>query len=413
MLYQLYEINHATIAPMRTFIEWNRLLFDQPWNPWAQAPAYRALAASWDVFEHLTRRYAKPAFGIPTIDLPGRRVDVTEDVVLRKSFCDLLHFRRDEAALPASRRHDPRVLVVAPMSGHYATLLRGTVKALLPEHDVYITDWRDARTVPVTEGGFDLEDYVDYVIDFLRFLGPNTHVLAVCQPGPAVMAATSLMAADEDPSTPSSMVIMGSPIDTRRSPTEPNILATTRPLSWFENNVVMPVPFPNPGFMRRVYPGFLQLSGFMTMNLDRHMDAHQKLYNSLVQGDGDSVTQHRQFYDEYLAVIDLNAEYYLQTIKVVFQEQQLAKGTMRHRGRLVEPKAIRNTALMTVEGENDDISGIGQTQAAHDLCVNIPVADRVDYIQAGVGHYGVFNGSRFRAEIAPRIRDFIRSHNRP
>jgi len=413
VLYQLYEINHATIAPMRTFIEWNRLLFDQPWNPWAQAPAYRALAASWDVFEHLTRRYAKPAFGIPTIDLPGRRVDVTEDVVLRKSFCDLLHFRRDEAALPASRRHDPRVLVVAPMSGHYATLLRGTVKALLPEHDVYITDWRDARTVPVTEGGFDLEDYVDYVIDFLRFLGPNTHVLAVCQPGPAVMAATSLMAADEDPSTPSSMVIMGSPIDTRRSPTEPNILATTRPLSWFENNVVMPVPFPNPGFMRRVYPGFLQLSGFMTMNLDRHMDAHQKLYNSLVQGDGDSVTQHRQFYDEYLAVIDLNAEYYLQTIKVVFQEQQLAKGTMRHRGRLVEPKAIRNTALMTVEGENDDISGIGQTQAAHDLCVNIPVADRVDYIQAGVGHYGVFNGSRFRAEIAPRIRDFIRSHNRP
>ena len=277
MLYQLYELNHATIAPLRTFIEWNRLLFDQPWNPWAQAPPYRALAASWDVFENLTRRYAKPAFGIPTIELPGRRVEVTQEVVLRKSFCDLLHFQRDEAALPASRRHDPRVLVVAPLSGHYATLLRGTVKALLPEHDVYITDWRDARTVPVTEGGFDLEDYVDYVIEFLRFLGPNTHVLAVCQPGPAVMAATSLMAADQDPATPSSMVIMGSPIDTRRSPTEPNILATTRPLSWFENNVVMPVPFPNPGFMRRVYPGFLQLTGFMTMNLDRHMDAHQKL----------------------------------------------------------------------------------------------------------------------------------------
>jgi poly(3-hydroxybutyrate) depolymerase len=413
VLYQLYELNHATIAPLRTFIEWNRLLFDQPWNPWAQAPPYRALAASWDVFENLTRRYAKPAFGIPTIELPGRRVEVTQEVVLRKSFCDLLHFQRDEAALPASRRHDPRVLVVAPLSGHYATLLRGTVKALLPEHDVYITDWRDARTVPVTEGGFDLEDYVDYVIEFLRFLGPNTHVLAVCQPGPAVIAATSLMAADQDPATPSSMVIMGSPIDTRRSPTEPNILATTRPLSWFENNVVMPVPFPNPGFMRRVYPGFLQLTGFMTMNLDLHMDAHQKLYNSLVKGDGDSVAQHRQFYDEYLAVIDLNAEYYLQTIKVVFQEQQLAKGTMRHRGRLVEPKAIRNTALMTVEGENDDISGIGQTQAAHDLCVNIPAANRVDYIQAGVGHYGVFNGSRFRAEIAPRIRDFIRSHNRP
>lgn len=413
MLYHLYEFNHAAIAPWRTFIEWNRLFFDQPWNPWAQNPGYRALAAGWDVFENLTRRYAKPAFGIPTIDLPGRRIEVTEEVVLRKSFCDLLHFRRDADALPASRQRDPRVLIVAPLSGHYATLLRGTVKALLPEHDVYITDWRDARGVPVVEGGFDLEDYVDYVIEFLRFLGPNTHVVAVCQPGPAVMAATALLSADKDPAVPSSMVIMGSPIDTRRSPTQPNLLATTRPLSWFENNVIMTVPFPNAGFMRRVYPGFLQLTGFMTMNLDRHMDAHNKLYNSLVKGDGDSVAQHRQFYDEYLAVLDLDAEYYLQTLKVVFQEHQLPNGIMRHRGRLIEPKAITRTALMTVEGENDDISGIGQTQAAHDLCVNIPAANRIDYVQPGVGHYGVFNGSRFRAEIAPRMRDFIRGHDRP
>ncbi len=412
MLYQLYELNHAAIAPLRNFIEWNRTLFEQPWNPWTHTYPYRTLAAGWDVFENLTRRYGKPAFGLRTTDLPGRKVDVTEAVILRKPFCDLLHFKRDEAALPASRKPDPKVLIVAPLSGHYATLLRGTVKAMLPEHEVYITDWRDARSVPVIEGGFDLNDYIDYIIEFLRCLGPSTHVVAVCQPGPAVMAAASLMAADDDPAQPASMVIMGSPIDTRRSPTEPNRLATTRPLEWFEHNVVMPVPFPNPGFMRRVYPGFLQLAGFMTMNLDRHMGAHNTLYNSLVKGDGDSVAQHKQFYDEYLAVMDLNAEYYLQTLKVVFQEHQLPNGCMFHRGRLVEPAAISKTALMTVEGENDDISGIGQTQAAHDLCVNIPPANRVDYVQAGVGHYGVFNGSRFRAEIAPRMRDFIRDHDR-
>ncbi len=412
MLYHLYEMNHAAIAPLRTAIEWNRLLFEQPWNPWTQTWQYRQLAAAWDVFENLTRRYAKPAFGIDTIDLPGRRCAITEDIVWSRPFCDLLHFKRDTEALPASRAHDPKVLLVAPLSGHYATLLRGTVRALLPEHDVYITDWRDARMVPLSLGEFGLDDYIDYVIECLRFLGPNTHVIAVCQPGPAVLAATSLLAADKDPCVPSSMTIMGSPIDTRRSPTEPNRLATTKPLEWFERNVVMQVPFPHPGFMRRVYPGFLQLTGFMTMNLDRHMDAHNKLYNSLIKGDGDSVAAHRDFYDEYLAVMDLDAAYYLQTLKVVFQEHQLPNGTMRHRGRLVEPAAIRDTALMTVEGEKDDISGIGQTQAAHDLCVNIPSHMQFDYVQAGVGHYGVFNGSRFRSEIAPRIRDFIRTHDR-
>ncbi|MCC7119948.1 MAG: polyhydroxyalkanoate depolymerase [Gammaproteobacteria bacterium] len=413
MLYHVYELNHAAIAPLRSFIEWQRLMFDQPWNPWTQSWPYKTAAAAWDVFEHLTRRYGKPAFGIENIDVDGVCCAVTEEVVWRGPFCDLLHFTRDPARLPDSHRRDPRVLLVAPMSGHYATLLRGTVHALLPDHDVYITDWADARTVPLTLGGFDLDDYVDYVIDMLRHLGPDTHVIAVCQPGPAVLAATSLLAADEDVCTPASMTIMGSPIDTRKSPTEPNRLATTRPLDWFERNVVMPVPFPHTGCMRRVYPGFLQLTGFMTMNLDRHMNAHQKLYQSLIRGDGDSVQAHREFYDEYLAVMDLDAAYYLQTLRVVFQEHQLPRGEMCHRGRLVEPAAITNTALMTVEGEKDDISGIGQTQAAHDLCVNVPPAMKVDYVQAGVGHYGVFNGSRFRTEIAPRMRDFIRTHDRP
>ncbi len=412
VLYHLYEMNHAAIAPLRAAVEWNRLLFDQPWNPWAQTYPYKGFAAAWDVFENLTRRYGKPAFGIDTIDLVGARCGITEEVVWSRPFCDLLHFKRDPAGLQPWRRHDPKVLLVAPMSGHYATLLRGTVKALLPEHDVYITDWRDARTVPLAMGEFDLDDYVEYVMECLRFLGPNTHVIAVCQPGPAVVAATSLLAADDDPCAPASMTIMGSPIDTRRSPTEPNLLATTKPLEWFERNVVMPVPFPHAGCMRPVYPGFLQLTGFMTMNLDRHMNAHHKLFQSLVSGDGDSVNAHKDFYDEYLAVMDLNATYYLQTLKVVFQEHQLPNGTMRYRGRPIEPAAITKTALMTVEGEKDDISGIGQTQAAHDICSGIPADMKHDYVQAGVGHYGVFNGSRFRAEIAPRIRDFIRTHNR-
>ena len=412
MLYHLYEMNHAAIAPLRTCIEWNRMLFDQPWNPWAQTYPYKTLAAAWDVFENLTRRYGKPAFGIDTINLAGARCGVAEDVVWSRAFCDLLHFKRDAAALPPWHRHDPKILLVAPMSGHYATLLRGTVRALVPDHEVYITDWTDARMVPLALGEFDLDDYIDYLIEMLRFLGPSTHVIAVCQPGPAVLAATALMSADDDPCVPASMTIMGSPIDTRLSPTEPNRLATTKPIEWFERNVVMNVPFPHPGFMRSVYPGFLQLTGFMTMNLDRHMNAHQKLYQSLVSGDGDSVQAHRDFYDEYLAVMDLNAAYYLQTLKVVFQEHQLPNGTMRHRDRPIEPAAIAKTALMTVEGEKDDISGIGQTQAAHTLCTGIPQAMKHDYVQAGVGHYGVFNGSRFRAEIAPRIRDFIRAHQK-
>jgi poly(3-hydroxybutyrate) depolymerase len=410
VLYHLYEMTHAAVAPWRAAANLGRLVLNNPANLLAYTYPAKAASAALEVFSTLTQRYGRPAFGIDHVLTHGQRVPVTEEVVTSLPFCQLRHFRRDPASLPPQARTAPTVLVVAPLSGHYATLLRGTVRALLEDFDVYITDWADAREVPLALGGFDLDDYIDYMLDFMRRLGPDLHVLAVCQPGPAVMAATALLAADDDPCQPATITVMGSPIDTRLSPTRPNLLAKSRPLSWFEQNVIMPVPFPHPGAFRRVYPGFLQLTGFMTMNLERHLDAHRNLFQNLVRGDGDSVAAHRRFYDEYLAVMDLPAEYYLQTIERVFQEHQLAEGTFTHRGRSVDLACIRRPALMTVEGENDDISGIGQTQAAHALCVNIPADRRIDYIQPGVGHYGVFNGSRWRGEIAPRIRDFIRSN---
>jgi len=285
------------------------------------------------------------------------------------------------------------------------------VQAFLPNHDVYITDWRNAQLVPLAEGRFDLDDYVDYIISMLHMLGGDTHVLAVCQPSVPVMAAAALMEADKDPYAPNSMVLMGGPIDTRINPTAVNKLATTRDIEWFRSHVITKVPFPHPGVMRDVYPGFLQLHGFMSMNLDRHIEAHHNLFLHLVKGDGDSAQKHREFYDEYLAVMDLSAEFYLQTVDTVFIQHALPKGQMTHRGRLIEPAAIERTALMTVEGENDDISAVGQTKAAQDLCVNLPDDLRAHYTQPGVGHYGVFNGSRFRSEIAPRISDFMLSHN--
>ena len=293
------------------------------------------------------------------------------------------------------------------MSGHYATLLRGTVEAFLPNAEVYITDWADARSVPMAEGEFDLDTYIDYLIEIFHFLGEGTHVVAVCQPSVPVLAAVSVMEARGDRFAPASMTLMGGPIDTRKNPTAVNMLAEEKDISWFKSKVVMPVPFPHPGFMRQVYPGFLQLSGFMSMNLDRHVDAHKEFYGHLVKDDGDSAEKHREFYDEYLAVMDLTAEFYLQTVETVFIKHALPKGEMLYRDEKVDPSKICNTALMTVEGENDDISGLGQTAAAHDLCINIPAENRVHYMQPKVGHYGVFNGSRFRAEIAPRILDFV------
>ena len=408
MLYQGYEMAHAAMSPVRAALRTGSMLLRNPANPLAYSPVMPSILAGLELTERTTRRYTKPEFGLLSTQIDGEEVPIEEEIIFRKPFCQLKHFRRlfDNP----ERQADPKLLIVAPMSGHWATLLRGTVEAMLPEHDVYITDWRDARAVPLKEGKFNLNDYVDYVIEFLRLIGPNTHVMAVCQPGVPVMMAAALMAAENHPCQPASMTLMGSPIDSRLSPTVPNNLAMERPLSWFEHNLITKVPLPAAGFMRPVYPGFLQLSGFMHMNLNRHLDAHRNFFGHLVQGDGDSAQAHREFYDEYLSVMDLTAEFYLMTVSEVFQKQSLAKGEAVHRGRVVRPGEIRKTALLTVEGEFDDISGIGQTQAAHDLCANIPASKKMDYVQAGVGHYGVFNGRRWKSEIAPRIRDFIRTH---
>jgi len=406
--YQLYELNHAALSPMRAAADMFGLLLKNPLNPMSQTPLGRNWQAGLELFERTTRRYAKPSFDLPTTLVGGMRVPVTEQVVWQKPFCDLIHFERE---LERPRR-DPKLLIVAPMSGHYATLLRGTVEAMMPRHDVYITDWIDARMVPLAEGGFDLDDYIDYLVEILHFLGDDVHVVAVCQPAVPVLAAVALMEAAGDRFAPRSMTLMGGPIDTRINPTAVNEMAQGKSLDWFAENVVMKVPFPHAGCMRDVYPGFLQLSGFMSMNLDRHVTAHKDLFKHLVEGDGDSATKHRDFYDEYLAVMDLTAEFYLQTVETVFITHALPKGEMTHRGVPVDLTAVRNVALLTVEGENDDISGVGQTEAAQHLCINIPDDMRAHYMQPKVGHYGVFNGSRFRAEIAPRISDFVLTHDR-
>ncbi|WP_183806477.1 polyhydroxyalkanoate depolymerase [Rhizobium sp. BK316] len=408
MFYQLYELNHAALAPFRAAADIMRFAYSNPLNPFSQTPMGRTISASLEMFERTTRRYGKPEFGLNETLIDGKKVAVREEIVWARSFCNLLHFSRD---VPAGNNGDPRILIVAPMSGHYATLLRGTVEALLPSADIYITDWIDARMVPMTEGTFDLSDYIDYVIEMLHFLGHDTHVIAVCQPSVPVLAAAAIMEEAKDPLSPSSMTLMGGPIDTRINPTAVNKLAKERPLEWFADNVVMNVPWPQPGFMRPVYPGFLQLSGFMSMNLDRHLIAHKEFFMHLVKNDGEP-EKHRDFYDEYLAVMDLTAEFYLQTVEQVFMKHALPRGELMHRGKRIDPSAIRNVALLTVEGENDDISGVGQTQAAQTICMNIPQEMRMHYLQPDVGHYGVFNGSRFRREIAPRIVSFTRQHSR-
>jgi poly(3-hydroxybutyrate) depolymerase len=409
MFYQLYEMNHAALQPARAVADAVRMLYTNPLNPFAHTPFGRTVAASAELFERTTRRYAKPEFGLDSTVVGGKTVAVTEKIVWSRPFCRLIHFER---ALPAAPVADPKLLMVAPMSGHYATLLRGTVEAMLPHADVYVTDWTDARMVPVAEGRFDLDDYIDYVIEMFHHLGPDTHVMAVCQPSVPVLAAAALMEAAGDRFAPATMTLMGGPIDTRSNPTAVNLLAEDKGTAWFRDNVIMPAPWPMPGFGREVYPGFLQLSGFMSMNLDRHIMAHKDFFMHLVKNDGDGADKHRDFYDEYLAVMDLTAEFYLQTVDTVFVRHSLPKGEMTHRGTPVDPASIRNVALFTVEGENDDISGLGQTRAAHDLCVNIPADRKAHYMQPKVGHYGVFNGSRFRAEIVPRIVDFMASHRR-
>jgi len=397
------------VRPARVAADSYRMFFNNPFNPLSYTSMGRHAAAACEVFERTTRRYDKPCFGLRETVVDGVPVAVTEEVVWQRPFCRLVRFRRDiDPDLAASQ---PRLLLVAPMSGHFATLLRGTVETFLPTHEVYITDWQDARDVPLAAGSFDLDDYIDYMRDMFCYFGGDVHVFAVCQPSVPVLAAVALMEEDDDSRVPLSLVLAGGPIDTRVSPTAVNKLAEEKGTEWFRRNVITSVPWPNLAVGRPVYPGFLQLTGFMTMNLDRHVDAHKKLFRHLVQGDGDSAEKHREFYDEYLAVMDLTAEFYLQTIDTVFVRHLMPKGEMTHRSRRVDLNAIRRVALMTIEGEKDDITGIGQCAAAIDLCGSIPRHNKFHYECPTVGHYGIFNGSRFRNEVAPRIGRFTRAHD--
>jgi poly(3-hydroxybutyrate) depolymerase len=404
LAYLWYETAHWMLSPARAATDATRLLFENPVNPLSRTPYGRTVAAACELFERTTRRYDKPTFGLDTTVVDGKPAAVTERTVWERPFCRVIAFDR---TIVSEAPPQPKLLIVAPMSGHYATLLRGTVEAFLPTHQVFITDWVDARMVPLAAGSFDLDDYIDYVMSMARSLGPNLHVLAVCQPSVPVIAAVARMEAENDPLAPRSFTLMGGPIDTRRSPTAVNQVAEERGVEWFKRNCIVKVPASYPGFWRDVYPGFLQLSGFMAMNLDRHMSAHWGMFQHLVDGDGDSAEKHREFYDEYLAVMDLTAEFYLQTVEKVFVKHELPKGEMMHRDRPVDLTAIRRCAIMAVEGEKDDISGVGQTLAALDLTPNLAADKKVYHLQRNVGHYGVFNGSRFRSEIAPRIADFI------
>jgi poly(3-hydroxybutyrate) depolymerase len=410
MLYSLYEAGFYASTPLRAAALATRAFWGSPLNPARESDFGRRIFASADVFANLTRRYGKPGWGIDSVEIEGQAVRVRPTEVWRSPWVKLTHFTRDMSDMRRAGRRElePAVLIVAPLSGHYATLLRGTVEAFLQDHEVFVTDWQNARNVPMMDGRFDFHDFVDSVREMLRQLGPRPHVVAVCQPGPAVLAAAALMSEDGEEFRPASMTIMGSPIDARLSPTVTNQLAEERPFAWFASNMIYTVPAPYPGMGRRVYPGFVQLISFMSMNLEKHQQAHLRYLQDLMKGDGDSAEKHLEFYDEYLAVLDLTEEFYLQTVDYVFQRHLLPKGQLTHRGRLVRPELITDVGLLTVEGENDDISGIGQTQAAHGLCRNLPNEFKEDYVQPHVGHYGVFNGRRFREEIYPRVRAFIR-----
>jgi len=409
MLYAIHEAAYYASTPWRMAARAARDFWGSPVNPAHNTDIGRTISAGADVFANLTRRYGKPDWKIDQVEVNGMPVRVRPTTVWESPWCKLVQFDRDMADMRRAghRELDPAILIVAPLSGHYATLLRGTVEAFLPDHAVFITDWTNARDVSVMEGKFDFHDYVDHIRSMLQVLGPRPHVLAVCQPGPAVLAAAAIMAEDNDPSRPASITLMGSPIDARLSPTVTNKLAEERPFTWFQKKMIYTVPPPYTGMGRRVYPGFVQLYSFMSMNAEKHQEAHQRYFDHLVRGDGDSADKHREFYDEYLSVLDLTEEFYLQTVDEVFQRHLLPKGEMVHRGRSVRPAAMTDIGLMTVEGEKDDISGVGQTQAAHKLVPQVPDGLRELYVQPAVGHYGVFNGRRFSEEIYPRVRDFV------
>jgi poly(3-hydroxybutyrate) depolymerase len=412
MLYQLYETQRALLSPFAEFASATGKLYSHPLSPFAQAPGSQRMAAGFDLMHRLTKDYEKPAFGITSVQAEGGvDVAVQEQVIEAKPFCRLLRFKRytDNAQMLERMRAQPIVLVVAPLSGHHSTLLRDTVRTLLQDHKVYITDWVDARMVPLANGEFHLADYIAYVQDFIRLLGPEVNVISVCQPTVPVLAAISLLASKGE-FTPRTMTMMGGPIDARKSPTAVNNLAMNRTHEWFEQNVIYRVPQNFPGAGRRVYPGFMQHTGFVAMNPDRHANSHWDYFLDLVRGDDDSAESHRQFYDEYNAVLDMDADYYLETIRTVFQDFSLVHGTWKVKGELVRPQDITTTALLTVEGELDDISGAGQTEAAHGLCSGIPADRRQHYLVEGAGHYGIFAGRRWREMAYPQVRSFILQH---
>jgi poly(3-hydroxybutyrate) depolymerase len=413
MLYQFYEMQHAAMAPFRLAAKAGAEFWLNTPHPLAQSLAQshfgKQAKASLDMFERMTRRFGKPGFGIDHTIIKDDLVAIDEHVVWQDAFCRLVHFRKTEAATG----DEVPILIVAPMSGHHATLLRHTVECMLPGHDVFITDWIDAREVPLAAGSFDLDDYTDYVISMLHHLGRRAHVMAVCQPSVPVLAAVALMSERNDVLVPLSMVLMGGPVDTRQSPTGVNKLAQNKGEKWFRHNVILEVPHPNPGAGRKVYPGFLQLAGFLSMNPKRHITAHQELYWNLIDGDTHSAQKQQEFYDEYMSVMDLTAEFYLQTVDRVFLHQSLPHGTYRYRGTLIDPSRIQNTSLLTVEGERDDISGIGQTKAAHALCSGLSETRKAHHLQMGVGHYGVFSGRRFQQEVVPVITDFFNRAETP
>jgi poly(3-hydroxybutyrate) depolymerase len=414
--YEMHEVAHLTLTPARVISDVARMWWQSPTNPLSNTSVGRNLAAPAELFVSLVRRHDKPIFGLTTTTVAGETVPIVERVVWQRPFCQLLRFERQFDTQPVAPQ--PKLLIVAPMSGHHATLLRGTVEAFVPFYDVYITDWVDARTVPVSTGRFDLDDYIDYLISICETLskaedGITLHTLGVCQPAVPLIAAIARMEAEDSPHVPASMTLMGGPIDTRQSPTKVNLLAQERGTEWFRDNCICTVPHRYHGVGREVYPGFLQLTGFMAMNIERHVAAHFDFFKYLIKGDGDSANRHREFYNEYRAVMDLTEEFYLQTVDTVFVKHLLPRGEMKHRGDKVDLAAIRRVALLTVEGENDDISGVGQTYAAHDLCRRLPQTMKANYVQEKVGHYGVFNGSRFRNQVVPVIREFNASVEAP
>ena len=409
MLYDAYEVQRSFLAGASKLAGLGAGWLSNPANPFAYSSGGPLVAASLEVFAHAAAPRGKPEFGIHSTKVGRKAVQVHEEVLLRKPFGQLKHFAREGVD------SGPPLLIVAPMSGHFATLLRGTVERLLPRHDVYITDWRDAKLVPMKDGSFDLDDYIDYLIEFLELIGQRTgerpHLLAVCQPAVPAFAATALMNADSNRWRPRTLTMMGGPIDTRKAPTAVNTLATQRPHSWFQNNVIATVPMIYPGSGRKVYPGFLQLAGFMTMNLGSHLISHWEMFKHLVVGDEESADSTRQFYDEYRSVCDMASEFYLQTVDVVFQRHLLPKGKLEHRGRVVDPAAIRDTALLAIEGERDDISGVGQTRAALEIATKLPAAKKEYFLAQDVGHYGIFNGRKWRERIAPVVEKWIAAHN--